>query len=418
MFHSDIDRAKIAQEWDFNGVDYMNHGSFGACPRAVKEFQSKQRDALQRNPMDYFSDDTVRNMAENRLFGARFIGADPEGVVHMECTTQAVNTVMKSLALRGYFKSGDEILLTSHGYNACNNVAREIAELTGATVIVAKIPFPIAEAGQVTGAILAAVTNKTRLALIDHITSETALIFPIHDIVAGLKKHGVETLVDGAHAPAHVPITLEKLGAAFYTGNGHKWLCAAPGCAFLYVREDFRDRIRPLSTSHGANDTNPHISAFQKNFAWTGTRDTTAWSTPKVAFETLSGFHRDGLPGLISDNKRLLRYGYKLLLDALGQKPHAPDDMLGTMATLILPPGEPLPLRNDLRQRDNFVTQLWWASPSIGVGRILRISAQAYNTPEQYQRLTAALFAGLKREKGSVKSALKTWVKKRLIKKV
>ena len=399
MFHSDIDREKIAQEWDFGGVDYMNHGSYGACPRAVKEFQCRQRDALLRNPMDYFSGENIRHMAENRLFWAELMGADAEGVTHMECATQAVNTVMKSLALRGYFKIGDEILLTSHGYNACNNAAREITALTGAKVVTAQIPFPIVQSGQVTEAILGAVTKKTRLALIDHITSETGLIFPIHDIVAGLKKRGVETLVDGAHAPAHVPVMVEKLGAAFYTGNGHKWLCAAPGCAFLYVREDFRDRIRPLSTSHGANDKNPDISVFQKNFAWVGTRDTTPWSTPKVAFETLSGFHRDGLPGLISDNKRLLRYGYKLLLEALGQKPHAPDDMLGTMATLILPPGEPEPLCKDLRQHGNFVTMLWQTAPAIGIGRALRISAQAYNTPEQYQRLAAALLSGLEREK-------------------
>ncbi len=397
-----MDRVKIAQEWDFGGVDYMNHGSYGACPRAVREFQQKQREALLRNPMDYFTGEHLKNMTENRLFWAKFVGADPEGTVHVECATQAVNTVMKSLALRGYFKSGDEILLTSHGYNACNNVTREIAELTGAVVTVAKVPFPITDAGQVTEAILAAVTKKTRLALIDHITSETALIFPIHDIVAKLKERGVETLVDGAHAPAHVPIELEKLGAAFYTGNGHKWLCGALGCAFLYVREDFRDRIRPLSTSHGANDPNPDVSAFQKNFAWIGSRDTTAWSTPKVAFETLSGFHSDGLPGLIADNMRLVRYGYKLLLDTLGLKAFAPDDMLGTMATIILPPGDHEALRKELRQRDNFQTQLGKQSPLIGTGRFLRISAQAYNTPEQYQRLTTALVAALAREKSRV----------------
>jgi isopenicillin-N epimerase len=403
MFHSDIggaqiDREKIAQEWNFGGADYMNHGSFGACPRTVREFQQKQHEALLRNPMDYFSGEHIKNMTENRLFWAQFTGADPEGIVHVECATQAVNTVLKSLALRGYFKSGDEILFTSHGYNACNNAAREIAELTGAVVTVAQIPFPIAEAGQVTEAILKAVTPKTRFALIDHITSETALVYPIHDIVTELKQRGVETLVDGAHAPAHVPIALEKLGAAFYTGNGHKWLCAAPGCAFLYVRADFQGRIRPLSTSHGANDPNPDISAFQKNFAWIGTRDTTAWSTPKVAFDTLSGFHHEGLPGLIDDNKKLLHYGYSLLLEALNQKPHTPDDMLGTMATLILPRGNAETLRAELR-RSNFVTQLWNTTSSVSTGRALRLSAQAYNTPEQYERLAAALVTALKRER-------------------
>jgi isopenicillin-N epimerase len=390
MFKSEVDRATAAREWDFGGVDYMNHGSFGACPRVVRDFVQKQREALLRNPMEYFLIDTPRHMDENRAFWASLTGADAEGIAHMECATQAVNTVMKSLALRGYFKPGDEILLTSHGYNACNNVAREIAEATGAVVVVAPIPFPIEDAGQVTESILKAATKKTRLALIDHITSETALIYPIHDIVTGLKERGIETLVDGAHAPAHVKIDIKKLGAAFYTGNGHKWLSAVPGCAFLYVREDFRDRIRPLVTSHGANDPDPARSSFQKNFSWVGTRDVTPWSTPKVAFDAMSAFHHEGLFGLVEDNKRLVRYGYSLLLDALGQKPHAPDNMLGCMTTIILPPGDADALKAALR-KDNFVTQLWKTSASIPTGRAIRLSAQAYTTPEQYERLVFSL---------------------------
>lgn len=390
MFKSELDRAAASREWDFGGVDYMNHGSFGACPRAVRVFVQQQREALMRNPMDYFLTDTKRLMDENRAFWAELTNADPEGIAHAECATQAVNTVMKSLALRGFFKPGDEILLTSHGYNACNNVAREIAELTGAVVVVAPIPFPIEDAGQVTESILKAATAKTRLALIDHITSETALIYPVQDIVDGLKKRGIETLVDAAHAPAHVKIDLKKLDPAFYAGNGHKWLCGAPGCAFLYVREDFRDRIRPLVLSHGANDPDPSRSMYQKTFGWIGTRDTTPWSTPKVAFETLSIFHKNGLWGLVEDNKRLVRYGYKLILDSLNRKPHAPDNMLGMMTTIILPPGDADALKAALR-KDNFVTQLWKTSASIASGRAIRLSAQAYTTPEQFERLVVSL---------------------------
>lgn len=399
LFHSEVDRTAAARQWDFGGVDYMNHGSYGACPAKVQVFLGQQRHELLKNPMDYFGIENPRRMTEGRLFWADFLKAEAEGVVHVECATLGVNTVMKSLALRGYFKPNDEILLTSHGYNACNNVAREIAALTGAKAVVAPVPFPVENRAQVTEAIFAAATKKTRLALIDHITSETGLIFPIDDIVAGLKERGIETLVDGAHAPAHVPLDLTKLGAAFYTGNGHKWLCAAPGAAFLYVREDFRDRIRPMSTSHGANDPNPDASAFQKNFAWTGTRDNTPFFTPKVAFETLSALHRDGLPGLIADNGRLVRYGYKLLLDSLDLKPHAPDDMIGMMTTIILPPGDAARLRNDLRQREGFSTQLGQLSAVFGTGRFLRLSAQAYNQPEQYERLARVLMESLERDK-------------------
>ena len=156
------------------------------------------------------------------------------------------------------------------------------------------------------------------------------------------------------------------------------------------MREDFQGRIRPLVLSHGANDPDTSRSAFQKNFSWVGTRDVTPWTTPKVAFETLSGFHKDGLFGLVEDNKRLVRYGYKLLLDALGQKPHAPDNMLGCMTTIILPPGDADALKAALR-KDNFVTQLWKTSASITTGRAIRLSAQAYTTPEQYERLVTSL---------------------------
>ncbi|MBI3440829.1 MAG: aminotransferase class V-fold PLP-dependent enzyme [Proteobacteria bacterium] len=399
MFSGDMDRDKISRFWDFGPVNYMNHGSFGACPQPVREFQQQQRETLLKNPMDYFANENDSLLTENRLFWAGFVDADPEGLVHVECATLGVNTVMKSLALRGYFRPGDEILLTNHGYNACNNVAQEIAHLTGAKVVIAPVPFPIQTSAQVTEAVLGTVTKKTRLALVDHITSATALIFPIEDIVRGLKERGVETLVDGAHAPAHVSLRLQQLGAAFYTGNGHKWLCAAPGCAFLYVREDFRDRIRPMTTSHGANDPNPDIAAFQKAFAWQGTRDTTPWFTPKIAFETLSGLHPKGMLGLIADNRRLAHHGYQRLLDALGQKPHAPDHMRGSMATIVIPPGDPDRLRHDIREREQFVTQIGAMPPLLGSGRIFRISAQAYNTPKQYERLAEVLIETLEREK-------------------
>lgn len=398
MFKSDFDREKAASQWDFGGVDYMNHGSFGACPLPVRDFQRAEREKLLQSPLDYFAYDFHPKQAAARRFWAEFVNADEEGIALVEGATLGVNTVMTSLALRGFFKSGDEILLTSHGYNACNNVAEEIARFTGASVVYAKLPFPVESAQQVTEAVMESVTAKTRLALIDHITSESALILPIAGIVAGLKARGVETLVDGAHAPAHVPVDVAALGAAFYTGNGHKWLCAAPGCAFLHVREDFRDRIRPLNTSHGANDPNPNLSAFRKAFAWPGTRDSIPWFTPQVALDTLEGIHPKGLSALIADNRRLARYGYGLLLDALGQKPHAPDDMLGCMASVVLPAGDAVRLRHDIRQRDNFVTQLVQMSPGLGAGRVFRIAAHAYTQPAQCERLAGALAGALKRE--------------------
>lgn len=393
-----LDREKAAKEWDFGGLDYMNHGGYGACPRAVREFQQRERATFLQNPMEYFMFEYTKKTEENRLFWASFMKADLEGVVHMECATLAANTVMKSLALRGYFKSGDEILITSHGYNACNNSANEIAALTGAVVKVAEIPFPLESPQQVTEAIVKVATGKTRLAIVDHVTSETGLVFPIADIVKGLKAKGVETLVDGAHAPAQVSVDIGAIGPAFYTGNGHKWLCAAPGCAFLYVREDFRDRIRPMSLSHGANDPNPAVSPFLKNFAWVGSRDATPWTTPKLAHDTLAAMHHGGMAGVKADNHALCWQGYKLFLEALGLKAHAPVSMIGTMASIILPAGDAGKLRAALRAR-NFVTQLGALSPQFGQGRFLRICAAPYNTMAQYERMAEALLQELAVEK-------------------
>lgn len=398
MFTSEIDRTKTAGLWDFGGVDYMNHGSFGACPLALRAYQRDEREKFLQSPVDYFAYEYGPKFEAARKFWAEFVKADLGGIALVEGATQGVNTVMTSLALRGFFKTGDEILLTNHGYNACNNVAREIARLTGAEVAVARVPFPINDPAEATQAVLKAVTPRTRLALIDHITSESGLILPISDIVAGLKAQGVETLVDGAHAPAHVPLDLEKLGAAFYTGNGHKWLCAAPGCAFLYVREAFRDVIRPLNTSHGANNPDANTSGFLKAFAWPGTRDCTAWFTPAKAFSILDSLHPGGLFGLVADNRRLMLYGYKLLLDALDLKPFAPESMLGLMGSIVLPIGNADRLRNDIRRRDNFSTQLVNMSGGIGHARIFRVAAQAYNTPQQMERLAKVLPEALARE--------------------
>jgi isopenicillin-N epimerase len=393
-----LDREKAAREWDFCGLDYMNHGGYGACPRAVLAYQQRERATFLQNPMEYFMFTYPKVTEENRLFWASFLKADPQGVVHVECATMAVNTVMKSLALRGYFKPGEEILITSHGYNACNNVAHEIATLTGAVVTVADIPFPVEDPQQVTDAVLRAATGKTRLAIIDHITSETGLVFPVADIVKKLKERGVETLVDGAHAPAQVTVDVGAIGAAFYTGNGHKWLCAAPGCAFLYVRDDFRDRIRPLSTSHGANDPNPAVSPFLKNFAWVGSRDAIPWTTPKLAHDTLASFHHGGLAGVMADNHALCAAGYKMFLNALDVTAHAPVNMVGTMASVILPAGDGGKLRAALRAR-GFVTQLGNVSKHFGEGRFLRICAAPYNTMAQYERMLDALMQELAAEK-------------------
>jgi len=239
-----------AEAWDLDpGVRFLNHGSFGACPRAVLEAQSRLQAELEREPVQFMARRLPSYLDDARESLASFVGAAASDLVFVPNATTGVNAVLRSLT----FEPGDELLVTNHGYNACSNAARFVCERAGAEAKVAEIPFPLQSEQQVLDAILAVVTPKTRLALIDHITSPTGLVLPIARIVRELRERGVETLVDGAHGPGMLELNLDEIGAAYYTGNCHKWLCTPKGSGLLHVRRDLQDSVRPTVISHGAN---------------------------------------------------------------------------------------------------------------------------------------------------------------------
>jgi isopenicillin-N epimerase len=269
--------------------------------------------------------------------------------------------------------------------------------------VVAQVPFPIASAAEVVAAIVAAATLRTRLALVDHITSPTALVWPASAIVAALAERGIDTLVDGAHAPGMVSLDLDALGAAYYTANCHKWLCTPRGAAFLHVRADRRAAVHPLVTSHGATSTRTDRSRFHLEFDWTGTRDPTACLVVPAAIRFLGDLLPGGWPELQQHNHTLVLGARRLLCDALQIVPPCPEAMVGAMASVPLPPGDgsdPGPgfmdrLQQLLLERHSIEVPVfpWPAPPS----RVLRVSAQLYNTREQYERLAAALVTSLAR---------------------
>ena len=234
------DRAPWRLEGD---VSFLNHGAFGACPEPVLEAQRAWRERMERQPVRFFARELEAELDAARQEVAIFLNADADGLAFVPNATAGVSTVLSSLR----FQPGDELLACDHEYNATLNALRAAAARDGATVVLAKVPFPVADAGQVVQAYLDAATPRTRLALVSQVTSPTALVMPVVAIVRELERRGIDTLVDGAHAPGMVPCDVRSLNAAYWTGNGHKWLCAPKGSGLLHVRADLRAQIRPLA---------------------------------------------------------------------------------------------------------------------------------------------------------------------------
>lgn len=388
-------------------VTFLNHGSYGACPRPVLDSQRALRDRMEAEPVRFLSGDLPGLLDEARRRVAAFLGADAEGLAAVTNATTGINTVLQSLR----FEPGDELLTDDHEYNAIINSMRAAAARDGASVVIARIPFPISGPEEARDAILAAATDRTRLVVISQVTSPTALILPVAELVEELDRRGIDTLVDGAHAPGMVPVNLGALGAAYWTGNGHKWLCAPKGSAMLWVRADRRERIHPLVVSHGANDPLVDRSRFRAEFDWVGTPDPTAFLSLPAAIEWMAGVAPGGWPEVMAANHALAIAGRDRVAAALGVAPPAPDAMLGSMASLQVPglrdDSDAETLRRLLETEDRIQVPIGgWPVRSAWRGEdpdqvLIRISAQRYNEPADYDRLAEALIRRLGRRVGT-----------------
>jgi isopenicillin-N epimerase len=386
--------APLASHWRLDpAVTFLNHGSFGACPTVVLEAQARWRERIEREPVRFMVRELEALLAEARGHLARLVGAQADDLAFVSNATAGVNTVLRSLR----FGPGDELLTTDHAYGACHNALGFVAERAGAQVEVARVPFPLKSPDEVVSAVLERVTPRTRLLLLDHVTSPTALIFPVARLVDELSRRGVDTLIDGAHAPGMIALNIDALGAAYYTGNCHKWLCAPKGTAFLHVRRDRQASIRPLVISHGASSPRRDRSRFRLEHDWTGTGDFSSVLALGDAIGFLAQLLPGGLPALMAHNHALMLTARAALTQALRVAAPAPEDMLGAMVTLPLPAsqhpavaGSGLdPLQDALFLEHGFELPVFnW--PASGQ-RWLRVTAQAYNTPEQYQRLAQVL---------------------------
>jgi isopenicillin-N epimerase len=384
--------SELAAHWTLDpNVVYLNHGSFGACPRVVLELQSRLRARLEAEPVRFFLHGLEKMYDEALAALGAFVGADPADLAFVPNATTGVNAVLRSLR----FEPGDELLVTDHAYGACRNALDWVAARAGVRVVVARVPFPLSSSDEVESGVLAAATARTRLALLDHVTSPTGLVFPVKRLVAALNERGIDAVIDGAHAPGMLPLALRDLGAAYYTGNCHKWLCAPKGAAFLHVRRDRQEGLVPTTVSHGLTEPRTDRSRFQLLFGWTGTGDPTAALCVPEAIRVVGGLLPGGWPELMERNHALALAGRDRLCAALGIGAPAPDSMLGSLATVPLPDGFDQALMDELWTRDAIEVPVfaWPAAPR----RCIRISAQLYNTIAQMEHLAGALRARLQR---------------------
>ncbi len=390
---SNPSHALLLKHWLLDpAITFLNHGSFGACPLSVLAVQQQWRERMERQPLQFFGRDLEALLDNARADLATFVGANADDLAFVPNATTAINTVLKSLA----FAPGDELLTTNQEYNACRNALNYVAERNGLKVVVAEVPFPIDSPQQVVEAVLERVSAKTRLALLDHVVSQTGLIFPIAQLVQALTQRGVETLVDGAHVPGMLPLNLHAIGATYYTGNCHKWLCAPKGAAFLYVQRDRQVAIRPLTISHGANALHRDRTRFRLEFDWMGTDDPTPYLCIPDAIRFMGALLPGGWDELMATNHALAIAARSLLCQTLNLAPPCPDAMLGALAVISLPEGKPQQLQDALLERYNIEVPI--VPYPTASSRQVRISAQIYNHLAQYKDLATAIATLLEEE--------------------
>jgi isopenicillin-N epimerase len=372
--------AALRAEWGLDPtVDYLNHGSFGATPRSVLAVQAALREEMERELVHFLARELPARLDAVRERVATFVDADPGGLVFVPNATHGVQAALDCFD----WQPGDEVVHCDHGYGAVKKALLRLTHRHGVRQCPAVVPFPIERPEQVVAAFEAAIGPRTRLVIVDHVTSATALVLPAAELVDLARARGVPVLVDGAHAPGLLPLSIRGLAPDFYTGNLHKWVCAPKGAALLWTAPDWRDRAHPLVTSHG------YGLGGAAEFEWTGTFDPTAWLAVPAALDKLDAF---GLDDVRASNHALVQEGRERLAHALGTTLPHPDDpaWYGPMAAVEVPwaraadgPGLTARLFAEHRIEVPFT--------SYDARCFVRISGQLYNHPAQYARLAELL---------------------------
>lgn len=373
------------------GVIFLNHGSFGACPRPVFEaYQTWQR-KLESQPVQFFRQDYPEYDRHARQVLANELHANPDDLVFMPNATYGVNVVAHSLSDHpgSPLRPGDEILTTDHEYGACNHAWEYACRKTGAKYIYQPIPFPVTSEQEVLERFWQGVTSRTRVIYLSHITSPTALRLPVEDICQRARQAGILTVIDGAHAPGQICVDLTAIGADFYTGNCHKWMMAPKGSAFLYARPDVQPLIEPLVVGWGWNPDTSKVqgSKYYSYLQWTGTKDPAAALSVPVAIQFA---HEHNWESVRRQCHNLLRQTIQRLCDLSGLPPLYPLDsaFYRQMGIAPLPAGVNLDALRARLYADFHIEIpiIEWNEQAF-----LRISVQGYNSPEDLDALVEAM---------------------------
>jgi len=384
-------------------VVFLNHGSFGACPRPVFETYQRWQLELERQPVAFLGRDLTERMRVPRVALSAFVGTTPDNIVGLVNATEGLNIVAQSLDLQ----PGDEILTTDHEYSALEKTWTYVARRTGARIVTVKVPLPLVSEAEFTATLVAGMTDRTRVLFLSHITSPTALVFPIEPAIAEARKRGIWSVIDGAHTPGHIPLDLDAMGVDFYSGNCHKWLMTPKGSAFLYVRPELQGMINPLVISHGwtADSKQPGAkgafgnSPFIDELEMQGTRDPAAWLTVPAALD----FRREhGWTGVAAECRALAQETAARLRERTGLPPlSAPEFCAPQMVAMPVPHIEdPIDMQKRLNERYGIEIPVFnWQDRSI-----VRVSVQGYNSKAQMDLLIEALTDLLALDAGPVQA--------------
>jgi isopenicillin-N epimerase len=360
------------------GTTFLNHGSYGAPPRAVFEAAAEWRRQIEANPdrfIRYILPDALRASAA-RLAAA--MGARGEDLAFVDNATAGTTAVLRSFPVT----PGDEVVATNHAYGAVTQTLRFIEKYRGAVPVLAEIGYPIASQDEIVRAIEARFTPRTRLLVIDHITSPTAVVFPVQRLCALAHARGIQVLVDGAHGPGQLALDIPALGADWYVGNCHKWLFAPRACAFLWAHPDVQAATHPLSISHY------YGSGFTAEFDWTGTRDPAAILALPTALDFVAALDGDRMRAY---THTLARSSAQRIAQAWRTPLGAPPALFAAMATIRLPLTAPHTpdmatarrLQRAILERHQTVIAIMPFAGALWA----RLSAQVYNAPEDYNVL-------------------------------